>query len=272
MSSLSKTDYLTLLNLNEINALLPQEMAQEYEEMSKEWCHLILNEKDFNLLAFAPNIKWYSICRCHLIADDGSTVHEHLHALIHFTNGSTMLAYKKKLQRTGTRLHSKTTFRKIICFDHAVGVLRYITCAKGQKPLRRDGDGLRGTPHSHYDRRVFKQDWLHSRGKQCCLVRTEISELASEGVKDLENYTSEHELHDKSTCRCDRGAEGIRRREKANEKRRQFYKTERGIEIRNNYKEKQIRKKKLITSLLKMGLNKKAELQRETILKLIDLL
>ncbi|CAH1102773.1 unnamed protein product [Psylliodes chrysocephalus] len=121
-----------------------------------------------------------------------------------------MLVYKIKLQRTGTRLHSKTTFKKIICLDHAIGVLSYITCADGQKPLRRDGDGLRGTPHSHYDRRVFKQDWLHSREKQCCLVLTEISELASEGGKDLEKYTSEKKLYDKSACRCDRGAEGIR--------------------------------------------------------------
>ncbi|CAH1103741.1 unnamed protein product [Psylliodes chrysocephalus] len=112
-----------------------------------------------------------------------------------------MLAYKKRLQRTGTRLHSKTTFKKIICLDHAVGVLKYIACADGQKPLRRDGDGLRGTPHSHYDRRAFKQDLLHSRRKQYGLVRTEISELAFEGVKDLEKYTSEHELYDKSTCR-----------------------------------------------------------------------
>ncbi|CAH1104086.1 unnamed protein product [Psylliodes chrysocephalus] len=67
---------------------------------------------------------------------DGSTAHEHLHALIHFTNGFTMLAYKKKLQRTSTRLHSKTTFKKIICLYHAVGVLIYITCADGQKPLK----------------------------------------------------------------------------------------------------------------------------------------
>ncbi|CAH1102279.1 unnamed protein product [Psylliodes chrysocephalus] len=99
-----------------------------------------------------------------------------------------MLAYKKKLQSTGTLLYSKTTFKKIICLDHAVGVLKYITCADGQKPLRRDGDGLRGTPHSYYDRRVFKQNWLHSRGKQCCLVRTEISELASEGVKQTNTH------------------------------------------------------------------------------------
>ncbi|CAH1109023.1 unnamed protein product [Psylliodes chrysocephalus] len=119
-----------------------------------------------------------------------------------------------------------------MCLDHAVGVLRYITCADGQKPLRRDGDGLRGTPHSYYDRRVLKQDWLHSRGKQCCLVCTEISELASEaseGVTDLEKYTLEKELHNKSTCGYDRGDEGIRRREKANE---------RGMEIRDNSKEK----------------------------------
>ncbi|CAH1106490.1 unnamed protein product [Psylliodes chrysocephalus] len=111
-----------------------------------------------------------------------STAHEHLHDLIHFTNGFAMLFYKKKLQRTGIRLQSKTTFKKINFLDHAVGVLGYITCADGKKPLRRDR-GLRETLYSHYHRRVFKQDWLHSRGKQCCLVRTEISELASESVK-----------------------------------------------------------------------------------------
>ncbi|CAH1108913.1 unnamed protein product [Psylliodes chrysocephalus] len=74
--------------------------------------------------------------------------------------------------------------------------------------------------------------------ENCGLVRIEISELASEGVKDLEKYTSEKEPYDKSTCRCDRGAEGIRRREEANEKQIQFYKTKRGMEIRNNYQEK----------------------------------
>uniref|UniRef100_A0A6P7HBG0 Uncharacterized protein LOC114348696 n=1 Tax=Diabrotica virgifera virgifera TaxID=50390 RepID=A0A6P7HBG0_DIAVI len=116
-----------------------------------------------------------------------------------------MLAYKKKIQRAGKKLHPKTTFRKIIRLDYCVGVLRYITCPDGQKPLRRDGDGLLGKPHSHYERRVFKSEWLHSRGKFCASIRNEISTLASKGVSNLEKYTSEHELHVKSTCKCERG-------------------------------------------------------------------
>lgn len=67
-----------------------------------------------------------------------------------------MLVFKKKLQRTGSELHSKTTFKKIIFLDHVIViVLRYITCTNEKKPFRRDGDGIRGTPtpHSHYDRK-----------------------------------------------------------------------------------------------------------------------
>lgn len=272
MVSLSKADYLAYLNVNGIRAISPREVAEDYENSPKEWYHLILNESDFNLLICAPNLKWYSICRCHLVADDGSTAHEHLHALIHFSNKTTALAFKKKLQRAGKRLNSKTTFKKIICLDHAIGVLRYITCADGQKPLRRDGDGLRGTPHSHYDRKVYNVEWLHSRGKNCPTVRNEISRLAATGVMDISKYTSEEELHDKETCRCERGSVGIQKRKEANERRRQFYQTERGIEIRKKYKEKQLEKKDLIQKLMQLGLNKKAELQRETILKLIELL
>lgn len=272
MACLSKTDYLTLLNVNEVDAISPQQMSADYEKSSKEWYHLILNEADFSLLICAPYLKWYSICRCHLVADDGSTAHEHLHALIHFENGASVLSYKKKLQRTGKRFHSKTTFKKIICLDHAVGVLRYITCQDGQKPLRRDGDGLRGTPHSHYDRKVYLGEWLHPRGKYCAAVRNEISSLAASGVKDITRYSSENELHDKETCRCDRGKEGIRKRQQANDKRREFYKTEKGLEIRKKYQQKQLEKKRLIESLMNFGLNKKAELQRETILKLLELL
>lgn len=272
MSLLPKSEYLALLSVNGISAVHPKEMARDYEKSSKDWYHLLANESDLHLLVCVPNVKWYSVCRCHLIADDNSTAHEHVHALIHFENGSTMLGFKKKLQRVGKRLHTKTTFKKILCLDHCVGVLRYITCKDGQKPLRRDGDGLRGTPHSHYDRRVYLESWLHGRGKICGPVRDQISALAAEGVADLSVYTSHLELHDHNSCRCQRGAVGIRKRQEANNKRKEFYKTEKGLAIRKSYKEKQMKKKELIKQVMELGINKKAELQRETILKLLDLL
>jgi hypothetical protein len=153
------------------------------------------------------------LCRCHLVADGGSRAHEHIIALIHFLNGNTVTAFKKKLQRLGKRLHSKTTFKKILCLDHAVGVLRYIACKDGQNPLRRDRDGLQGTPQSHYCRKIFDQDWLHSRGKQCAQIRNEISLLASTSINDISKYTSAEELHDKDTCKCNRGAEGIKKKD-----------------------------------------------------------
>ena len=45
--------------------------------------------------------------------------------------------------------------------DHAVGVLRYITCRDGQRATRRDGDGLMGSPHTHYRRSIFGCHLLH---------------------------------------------------------------------------------------------------------------
>jgi len=270
--SISNTDYYSFLQVNDVKAWSPEEVGRDYEASNKEWYHLLLNENDFPLLIAAPNIKWYSICRCHLVSDDMSTAHEHMHALVHFTNYSTLLGFKKKLQRIGKRLNSKTIFKKIICLDHAVGVLTYIACEDGQKPLRRDGDGLRGTPHCHYSRQVFSEEWLHGRGKLCPAVRNEISSIASRGVSDHSKHTSREELHDKSSCLCDRGDIGIKKREDANARRRAFYLTEEGVAVRKRYKKKQEEKRKIIKTLTELGINKKAELQRETILKLIELL
>ncbi|HJY23822.1 MAG TPA: hypothetical protein VJ279_13100, partial [Hanamia sp.] len=46
------------------------EIGTDYETSSREWYHLLFNEEDFSLLIAVPNIKWYAICRCHLVADD----------------------------------------------------------------------------------------------------------------------------------------------------------------------------------------------------------
>jgi len=272
MSIISKNDYYALLEVNGFQPISPSEMAADYGTCQKQWFHLLLNESDFKVLISTPNIKWYSLCRCHLVADDGSTAHEHMHALIHFLNGATVTAFKKRLERLDKRLHSKTTFRKIICLDHAVGVLRYISCKDGQKPLRRDDDGLQGTPHSHYSQQTFHKEWIHGRGKHCAAVRDAISRLASDGVSDLSKYTSELELHDKDSCLCDRGTEGLKKKAEANRRRKEFYSTEKGMEVKKRYRERKHQKEKLIKSLLELGINKKADLQRETILRLIELL
>ena len=195
-----------------------------------------------------------------------------MHGLVHFKGGLTLLAYRKRLQRIKELLNSKTTFRRIICLDHAVGVLRYICCEDGQKPTRRDDDGLRGSSHSHYDRTVFNAEWLHKRSKTCVIVRDNISSICAEGVKDLTRYKSEYELHNAARCRCERGEEGIKKREEANMRRRKFYSTERGIIIKKRYQQRKEEKNKLIRTLMEMQLKTKAELQRETISKLILLL
>ena len=94
--------------------------------------HAIVNEDDIQFLFSIPNLDIFWCCRCHLVAKDGSTAHEHLHALVQYQKG-THLALKKRMQRAKQRFHPKTTFKPIFCPDHAVGVLRYICCEDGQR-------------------------------------------------------------------------------------------------------------------------------------------
>ena len=150
------------------------------ENGNKEMYHAIVNEKDIQHLFSIPNLNIFWCCRCHLVAEDGSTAHEHLHALVQYQKG-THVGYKKKLQQAKTRFHSKTTFKPILCPDHAVGVLRYICCEDGQsKNKRSDGDGLRCRPHTHYCRSVYELRLLHSRNRKqiggCGYTRREIQE------------------------------------------------------------------------------------------------
>ena len=61
------------------------------------------------------------------VADDGTTAHEHLHALVQYDLGTSHNAFKQKLKCARTRLQAKTTFKKILCPDHSIGTLKYIT-------------------------------------------------------------------------------------------------------------------------------------------------
>ena len=93
-----------------------------------------------------PYFKVFWCCRCHLVGDDKTTAHEHWYALVQFEEGHTLVAYKKRLQRSKMRLQPKTVFKPIKCPDHAVEVLGYICCEDGQRQTRRSHDGLMGLP------------------------------------------------------------------------------------------------------------------------------
>ena len=57
-----------------------------------------------------------------------------------------------------------------------------------------------------------------------------------------------------------------------NLKRRNFYKTEQGKKVKKDYKEKAALKRKILNTICEMTLSKKADIQRETIEKLLALL
>ena len=238
------------------------------------------NEDDILTVLTIPNFKIFWCCRCHLVADDGSTGHEHWHALVQFEGGHTLLGYKKRLQRAKQQLHRKTTFKRILCADHVVGVLRYICCKDGQHQTSRGQDGLMGAPHTHYDRSVFQNHLLHDvRGKHCVTTRDNICAGLTEHLSTdwlTENQCAGHssieDLHDFDTCLCDRGKKKIEAKRIANEKRRNFYKTDEGRAVKTKYRQKNAMKGKLIEEISKTTLNKKAELNRDSIIKLLSML
>ena len=185
---------------------------------------------------------------------DKSESHLHWHALVHFTSGK-LASWKQKAWRHKIKFASKkNTFKRIICLDHAVGVLRYVACSDGQHSLRRGPDGKVTHPHSHYQRQPISDHHRHKRGKDCSVIRKWISaKIACHlDLKDKPNWNA-WELHDVQSCKCDRGSIGKKKREDANEKRKAFYKTEKGIAIKQMYKDRIAMKKKLLKQLSTMN-------------------
>ena len=72
--------------------------------------------------------------------------------------------------------------------------------------------------------------------------------------------------------KCARGDIVRKRIKEANEKRRAFYKPEKGLAVRKAYKEKAAKKRQIIKQLSVLKLKSKASLQLETIQNLIKLL
>ena len=278
-SKINDCEYSEILKNANFTPSSYQEIAESLMENGiKQMYHTLVNEADILTLFSIPNLKIFWVCRCHHVADDKSTAHEHLHALVQYQNNKTHRAFKDRLKRAGQLLHPKTTFKKIICPDHAVGVLRYITCRDGQRATRRDGDGLMGSPHTHYRRSVFGCHLLHRRNEKqilgCKDIRVAIMTQISKHLSKewLAKYVSGHYLylHHHNTCLCDFGKIGKAKKKAANEKRREFYKTERGEMVKNRYKEMAKTRDTLIETLMahKPGTNL-AEMEKETILKLL---
>ena len=235
----------------------------------KQMYHALVNEVDILKLFTIPNLEIFWICRCHLVAKDGSSSHAHLHALVQYKKG-THRALKKRMQRAKQRFHPKTTFKRILCPDHAVGVLRYITCQDGQRKTK--------PQHTHYRRSVHGSWLLHKRSEKkklgCADVRLGILRNLRKNLDEewLKSNVSghPHHLHHHETCLCEFGKIGREKKAAANQKRRDFYKTEQGQDIKKMYKERAQNKKDIIKLVmdLKTG-NNLAEVEKETILDLL---
>ena len=71
--------------------------------------HALVNEDDILMLFNIPSLTIFWVCRCHHDANDNSSSHEHLHALVQYQKG-THRATKNKMKRNGENFHPKTTF------------------------------------------------------------------------------------------------------------------------------------------------------------------
>ena len=247
----------------------------------KQMYHALVHEDDINLLFNIPNLEIFWGCRCHIVGEDGSTAHEHCHALVQYTKG-THPAFKKKLQRAGKqRFHSKTTFKKILCPDHAVGVLRYITCKNGQtKNKKRDINGLVTQTHTHYCRRVYVPSMLHKRNKRkedgCSSIRGEIQERIWEKLSDtwLETNVSgdgEYALHHQASCVCERGEIGKAKKVAANEKKKAYFETEEGKAKKKKKADDDREKNKMFREMKSMKKSGKKP-TKEEIIRLINMM
>ena len=269
-SKLNDNEYTKLLQDVNFTPANFEKIADALENHGiKQMYHALVNEVDILKLFTIPNLEIFWICRCHLVALDGSSSHAHLHALVQYKKG-THRAAKDRMKRNGQRFHPKTTFKRILCPDHAVGVLRYITCQDGQRKTK--------PQHTHYRRSVHGSWLLHKRSEKkklgCADVRLGILRNLQQNLDEewLKNNVSghPHHLHHHETCLCEFGKIGRQKKAAANQKRRDFYKTERGQDIKKMYKDRAQNKKDIIKLVmdLKTG-NNLAEMEKETILDLL---
>ena len=111
---LGEKEYYNLLNgLGWMPASYENIANSLMENGVKEMYHAIVNEDDILTLFSIPNLNIFWCCRCHLLAKDGSTAHEHLHALVQYQKRAHG-AFKKRMQREKQRFDNKTNFKQMV--------------------------------------------------------------------------------------------------------------------------------------------------------------
>lgn len=272
MPSVDNKRYYDLLKEEKIRAISPAELAEDYEEYDKEWYHLLIQEKDFSVLVKVPGIKWFAICRCHFEADDGSTADEHMHALIHFTNGHSKAKLKRNNRKHGVKLNFKTGFHKINCLYHAVRAYRHISCESGGS-VKRTKNGLARKAYVHYCRIVFNNEWKHKCDEKACNTTTnEISKTALKGVNIQTNYFSELELHNRSTCVCYLGEKKIEERKQRRKEQRLLRKTE-AVKLKlKESRKKQDEKKLLLEQIMNFSTSTSKEMPTKAELEIMNIM
>ena len=94
-SQLNDNDYTKLLHDEGFAAASYKEIAESLMKNGvKEMYHALVNEEDIITMFKIPNLKIFWICRCHHVAEDKSSSHEHLHALVQYQNMKTHEAFK----------------------------------------------------------------------------------------------------------------------------------------------------------------------------------
>jgi hypothetical protein len=238
-----------------------EDVFLEYKSESRPfWFHLLASIEDFKLIWSCSDFKFYSLCRCHQIAEDGNSIHNHVHAVI--SSRVSLPTWKQRLFRNKIKLN-KTTFKKILCGDHLAGVIRYLSCKTGLKNRTRGAGAIAKIAHTHFERKVDVKCWLHRRGKKCNEIRGDIERK----MKIKLNVP----LHDYENCKCPRGQIGINNRKEANRKRSAFYKSEKGLDWKEKIRKKKIVKDEIIRKILEIK-NVKNELLGKELERLVNLL
>ena len=79
-------------------------------------------------------------------------------------------------------------------------------------------------------------------------------------------------MHDFETCLCQRGKKGKEKIAVVNVKRRAYYQTDAGLEVKRRYREKADVKRWILNELIMLNVSKKAQLSHEKIENLIKML
>ena len=96
-------------------------------------------------------------------------------------------------------------------------------------------------------------------------------ELNDEWLEENVSGDLEYALHHVDTCKCDNGKVGKKKRELANQKRKDFYKTARGLEIKNRFKKRAIEKQEVLEKVKQLKPNTSlGAMEIETIIKILS--